>query len=454
MSRVRSRFLTGLAAAAACVLPACAQYPGHIDTTEQSNTTHLRATAVLEYTGDLGDIKASRLVPIAIWDGVQYQPGGLYLAQPAPLAVLAGTQYELESDGRAKGFFNVKDAEDLAGLWIGVGSFQAPPPPAAKRPPAQTGHAYVIKEVDPNKPHFAHVPTEESGQGDTTAQSGASGQSAPPADPDRPTLHPRTGAASTAPDSGSAAPAAKEPEIDPGRPTFHRHEAKPAAASEAAIDPHRPHLSYTTPESQQKLDKPDALFGLPEDMKQVAGISDSNPVDTQTFGFSWANPDDAAKMQAAMEAVAEQEVTPPAAATITPATTKSTHSAHHKVAKPVAPPLPALEDVEFQVYGLTLGGGATMVYSAHTTTTPEEYVTIVAQPDFYGNAPILLKQVARADSLDVTPRMRLVDAVDTQGQGRGDLLFELRGQTYRQFAIYRIAGSAATPVFMTQSTAL
>ncbi|HEX4005438.1 MAG TPA: hypothetical protein VHX60_04640 [Acidobacteriaceae bacterium] len=446
---MRNRFLAGLGVAAAGALPLYAQYPGHVDTTEQANATHLRATAVLEYTGELNDIKASRLLPIVVWDGVQYQPGGLYLAQPAPLAVLAGTQYELESDGRSKGFFNVKDAEDLAGLWIGVGSFQAPPPPAAKRPPAQSGHAYVIKEVDPNKPHFAHVPTDDNGQSGDSSQSGTA-KSAPAIDPDRPTLHPRTSAGSSA-DAGAAAPAPVE--VDPDRPTFHRHEAPPAATSEAAIDPNRPHLSYATPESQQKLDKPDALFGVPADLRQMAAISDSNPVDTQTFGFSWSNPEDAVKMEAALEAVAEQSVTAPPAASPA-AVTKTTHSAHHKAAKPAPPALPMLEDVEFHVFGLTFGGGATMVYSAHTATTPEEYVTIVAQPDFYGKAQILLKQVARADSLDVTPRMRLVDAVDTQGSGRGDLLFELRGQTFRQFAIYRIAGAAATPVFVTQATAL
>ncbi|HKO14541.1 MAG TPA: hypothetical protein VJV22_21415, partial [Acidobacteriaceae bacterium] len=105
MSRVRIGIFLGLSAALA--LPACAQYPGRIATTEPSGTTHLRATAVLEYTGDLSDLKANRLVPIVVWDGTQYQPGGLYLAQPAPLAVLTGTQYELESDGRSQGFFNV-----------------------------------------------------------------------------------------------------------------------------------------------------------------------------------------------------------------------------------------------------------------------------------------------------------------------------------------------------------
>ena len=95
-----------------------------------------------------------------------------------------------------------------------------------------------------------------------------------------------------------------------------------------------------------------------------------------------------------------------------------------------------------------------MVLTGHTTTTPQKYVTVIAQPDFYGKAQILLKQVTTDDSLDVIPRMRLIDAVDTQGNSRGDLLFELRGQTYRQFAIYRVAGGQATQVFVTQPTTI
>ncbi len=451
MSRSGGRFFRSFGllgwtgAAAACVLPAYAQYPGHIDTSQPANGTHLRATAVLEFTGDLTDIKASRLVPIAIWDGVQYQPGGLYLAQPAPLAVLSGTQYELESDGRSKGFFNVKDAEDLSGLWIGVGHFQAPPPPPARRPPADSGHAYVIQDVNPDKPHFAHVPAADNSQSGTTTAAG----NAPPADSDRPTLHSRADSGS-APDSGSAT--STQPDVDADRPTFHRR-ATQTTASVMPVDPNRPLLSYTTPESQEKLEKPDALFGLPPDMKQMAGISDSNPADTQSFAYSWANPDDAQKMQADLESIAEQAVAPAAPATPAPKPSPS-HSTHHKTKAPAPPPPPALEDVEFHAYGLTFGGGATMVFSAHTASSPEKFVTIIAQPDFYGNVQVLLKQVASEDDLDVTPRMHLVDAIDTRGNGRGDLLFELRGRTYRQFAIYQIAGGQANQVFITQPASL
>ncbi|MGB7135796.1 MAG: hypothetical protein WBD46_10950, partial [Acidobacteriaceae bacterium] len=116
-------------------------------------------------------------------------------------------------------------------------------------------------------------------------------------------------------------------------------------------------------------------------------------------------------------------------------------------------PLPMLTDEEFRAFNLSFGGGATMVLTARVTGDPVRYVTLIAQPDFYGKPQVLLKQVTTGNELDVIPQMRLIDAVDTIGNGRADLLFELRGQTFRQFAIYRIDGGVATRVFVTQPTA-
>ena len=59
-----------------------------------------------------------------------------------------------------------------------------------------------------------------------------------------------------------------------------------------------------------------------------------------------------------------------------------------------------------------------------------------------------LKSVANGGHLDDTPRMRLVDAVDAFGDNRGELVFELRGATQRQFAMYRVLRGTAEKVFV------
>ncbi len=428
------------AAVLACALPAWGQYPGRVAPNSPSSGPHLRATSVLEYTGTLDHITASRLIPLAIWDGLEYEPGALYLADPAPLAVLGGTQYELESDGKSKGFFNISDSEQIAGLWVGVGHYQAPPVEAKLRPMKHL--APIIgggNSGNPGEPHFAHVPKDDQ-QTASAASSSGSGT---------PTLQRR----SSSDDSGSTndstsdngAQTASEAENDADHPTLHRRGAAASqpTANVAPVDPDRPRLSYANPDATEK--GPAALLGMPSDMKQIAGVSDSRTLDTESYAFNWANPADADKMQADLEKIAQQALTPPA-----PAPTPARNARRRKAAPP-APP--ALEDVQFRAFGLTFSGGATMVLSARTGTDPVQYVTIIAQPDFYGNPQVLLKQVTSGNSLDAVPRMRLIDAVDTTGNGRGDLIFELRGYNYRQFAIYSVYGGTATRVFVTQPIA-
>ena len=89
--------------------------------------------------------------------------------------------------------------------------------------------------------------------------------------------------------------------------------------------------------------------------------------------------------------------------------------------------------------------------TAHTDGPPaqQKYVTLIAQPDLYGSLLVLFKSVADGAHLDDTPRMRLVDAVDALADNRGELLFELRGKTQRQFALYRVLRGSATQLFVT-----
>ncbi|RRA48098.1 hypothetical protein D1Y84_07150 [Acidipila sp. EB88] len=116
------------------LLPAAAQaqYVGKVGQTAERSPT-LRATAVYEFTGTMTAPSASRLVPVVVWDGVAFQPGGLYLARPEPLAVAPGTQYVLEKSGVPAGLFNLASAGELNGAWVGLGRYAAEAPPAAPK---------------------------------------------------------------------------------------------------------------------------------------------------------------------------------------------------------------------------------------------------------------------------------------------------------------------------------
>jgi len=435
-------------------LPAFAQYPGRINPNKDKDakTPELRATAIYEYTGDLAKPTASRLIPLAVWDGQNFQPAGLYLAQPAPLAVLTGTLYELQQAGQPKALFGVKAAQNLSGSWIAIGATekQKAPQPAKLKPAKNLPQ--VVKDYDPDKPHFAHRPADDSK--DTAQTSGTSKpqSTAPPVDPDRPTLHKRTSSDSgdsTQEDNKPAAQAA--PDVDPDRPTLHKHKSTDqTAAASVPVDPDRPVLRHGRPETLETIEPPDSLKGIPDDMEQMAAVSDTKTREPHTFLYSWVNPEDAVKMQSAIEEIAKKAVAPQPSAPA-PQKTRTTSARTHRATKPATPALPDLTDEQFKSYELSFGGSATLVFTARTAGEGDgvKYVTIIAKPDLYGTPLILLKQVSSAASLDITPRMRLVDAVDTDADNRAELVFELRSRRDRQFAIYRVTAGQAEQVFTT-----
>jgi hypothetical protein len=561
MSRSRERGLkmrrgwvfAGLALGAGLLVPAHAQYPGRVNPNQGAAAAPvLRSTAVLEYTGDLTKPTAVRLVPIAVWDGERYQPGGLYMAQPMPMAVASGTVYELLDAGTSKGLFDVKAAANVSGSWVATGSYQKPPAPKVSKLKPSKALPQFTKDVDydDGKPHFAHRPPAEAGSGSGSGSgsgtgtssgsgsgsgSGSSTSSSAPAasDSDRPTLHRRTdsssdgqtgtGSGSSTGSGGASSTAGNAPEVDPDRPTLHRKtDSSPDGQTGSSsgsgsgsgsgsstssspsdtdpdrptlhrhteattnpndngapvsatmnIDPNRPRLQYGKPTTPEALDVPTTvqiakLAGSPENVKLMAAVSDAKSRAPHSYVYSWSNPDDATKMQAALEDVAKHLVagkgaaaatgqtkpvqtgTKPAAKTAQAGTRTATasHTAHKTALKPV---LPDLTDEEFKAYELSFGGGATLVFTARTAGEGDavKYVTIIAQPDFNGVPQILFKQVTSAAGLDVTPRMRLVDAVDTDADNRAELIFELAGKTDRQFAIYRVHDRTVEQVFST-----
>ena len=122
---------------------------------------------MLEWTGEPGKPSASRLIPISVFDGESYEPGGLYLARPEPLALDSGTEYVLQQAGISKGLFDVNSAQDMQGYWFGYGSWHpmAPPPK-----PHQLQRARIMPQVvDDGRPHFKNrsssTPGTQSGSG-------------------------------------------------------------------------------------------------------------------------------------------------------------------------------------------------------------------------------------------------------------------------------------------------
>jgi hypothetical protein len=148
----------------------------------------------------------------------------------------------------------------------------------------------------------------------------------------------------------------------------------------------------------------------------------------------------------------------PAPVSPTPPKRPAAGAAHRSIAKktappPLAPPEPLMEE-KLEGYTLSYGGAATYVYSAHTDGLGSalRFITLVAQVNMQGEPEIALKNVTDAAHLDRTPRMHLIDVVDAEASNRASLLFELRAQNSRQFALYRVIGGRADQTFLTGST--
>ena len=453
---------------------AAAQYSGRVTT--KPKTPELRAVAVLEWTGDAGKPKTCRLVPVTIYDGEKLNDAGIYMARPEPMAIAGQVEYQLKDNGKTIGLFDIKNSGQEQGSWVGYGEWKPVPNPqpafAATAPP-------IVDADDDDKPVLhrkKHSDEAPSSNGSDSSKTDASKQPAPADDADRPKLHKKDDSPNTSdsggpvlhksPDSGSdtSSDTSSNAPSDPDRPVLtkpkkQKKEDEDVSRSESlpqVTDPDRPRLQRGKSNADNLKVLP-SLMGLPPDMQQAVAVSDAQNHPDHPWVYSWANPDDEKKMKAQMEDMARLALgltqapqTPSAPAPKT--TPHRTGTAAKKPTQPAVLDLPPaeLQEEQFRVFELTYGSGATMVLTADTggPLAKEKFVTIIGQPDLYGNLQVLLKNVTDGTHLDETPHMRIVDAVDALADNRGELLFELRGETSRQFALFRVMRGRADKLFV------
>src|SRR5262249_2829962 len=86
-----------------------------------------------------------------------------------------------------------------------------------------------------------------------------------------------------------------------------------------------------------------------------------------------------------------------------------------------------------------------------TKTTPgkfvSRYITLIARVDFNGIPQRLAVSISDSSRLDVAPRLELIDAVDVDGDGYGELLFRQYSFYEKSFIVYGVGRSTVTKVF-------
>jgi hypothetical protein len=470
-----------------------------------------RAIGVYEWTGDLAKPNAARLIPVSLFIDSHLEDAGVYLARPVPFALQRGDVYSIERAGQSEGTLDIDFARNVitrhsaeaadipAGAWYGYGRFMTPQQEAKLAKLKPSAHPSVIVsslDDDDTPPHFVYRQPPPSGSGSDSKSSGNGSGSgsgtttAPAADSERPVLSRRDGSGSPSSSSGSSTSTpSPAPDDDPERPTLrHRDpDAQPQQQKKGKpegyvtppntslnIDPDRPTMRRGVPEGQAATPQ---LSGLPPDLHQAVAVSDAGNRDVHPFAREWESSREYADTLAGIEQLAQPRVAnylavnkltlaadaladkPAAGPTLNtsraaaqPATTAA--SSRAKKTAPTPPPSPPpvpLSNEQISGYTLSYGGLPTFVYTAEVAvaTGGPVYLTMVVQRLPAGELQVALSSVTDAAHLDRVPWLRPVDVVDPDWSHRASLLFELRAQTTRQFALYRLVSAKAEQTFLT-----
>jgi hypothetical protein len=427
-----------------------------------------RAIAVYEWTGEIEKPNAARLVPVSLFIDSHFEDAGVYLAQPTPFVLQSGIVYSIERAGESIGTLDLdyarnivtrRSATDDAPLaaWFGYGRFLTPAAEAAQtkklRPAAKPSVIVASGESDSedDKPKFIRRESTDSTASPSTSTGGSAKKPAATAstgtepdadDPDRPTLRHR----------------------DPVTDAAKSKKSRPAGyvsgpSTSLNDDPDRPLIRRGIPTGATV---PSPLAGLPPELHQAVAVSDATYHDPHPFSREWDSLTERAQTLAAIETlvkprVASYLVTNKLSAIAVATSAAKPQPAHvathatHPLAKKSAVPAFVLNGEHLSGYSLTYGGLPTFIYTAEVpvVTGGPVYVTMVTQRLPSGELQVSLSSVTDASHLDRTPWMRPIDVVDADWSHRASLLFELRGQVSRQFALYRLITAQAEQTFIT-----
>jgi len=321
------------------------------------------------------------------------------------MALEPGTVYEARRAGDPVGLFTVEEAKAMNGIWFGEGRWES----FSKNQPAATKSSNVPKAA-----------TEDDG---------------------RPIL--RRGAQRSPNQTESPpppSPATEAPE-DPDRPVLRRGRPSPKIRKPPAP---APPIAKPIPSTSQ----PKAV-----EQETLAAISDADGPEPHSYTWQW-KPEEQRRLTKVMQAMAAAELRKYAVARA-----------------PNVPRLPAtamFEDLRVRAFDLDYDNEPELVFSARMpvrtnppssaasrspktpATALEIYVTLVARVDMYGQPRKLFSSITDSIHLGSLPRLDLVDAVDAEGDGRGEFLFRGIGASGSSYVLYRVGRDQLWKLF--QST--
>jgi len=390
----------------------------------------------------------AHLIPVAILYDGEFYDASAYKAAPVPMALESGTVYEAVRSGVSQGLFTVSTALQGSNTWIGEGTWQS----ASSLEAAAAAAARKKEARSKPAPEPVEGPPVLRRASSEKPKSPEPAQPAPPAGSAPASTAPVPGPVTSAPAphpaaSTAAAPSVPSAEADPDRPVLKRGMPSP-------VEPRKASTSTTAP-AKGDVKKPGAA--APEassSMQFIPAISDADGPEPRPYADD-LKPEEEQKLRKKILSLAADEVrsraTQLAAASVgSPEATPSSQTP-----KRAKLPQPSFEEVQLRVFDLSNSNEPVLVLTTkarmparpNAGADPQYIVTLVARDDIYGELHKAFASVTDSQHLDVLPRMELVDAVDADGDGRGELLFRQISDAGKAFVLYRVIGDRLWPLF-------
>ena len=315
--------------------------------------------------------------------------------------------------------------------------------------------------------------------GPDTSPDTSTAATAPPApstvdnDPDRPTLKnssPSSSASSPSTETSQAnasvatppaPPASSADENDPDRPTLHRGKpsAQPSTSATVTNKPTTSNAQAATAAAQSP--KASAPPNQPQSGHTYPAISDAGNYEIRSLLYAMT-PAEKEERGKPMLALALEEVTKYRSKrqqenTTEKAAPKTTAKAPAKPGMKATAPAPkfVVADSDLRAFDLDFSNSPTLVLTAKVSAPPAKaggftfdyFVTVVARVDINGEAQKVFSSVTDNNHLDAFPRLEIIDAVDADANGRGDLLFRQHSDSSVSYALYRVYPYQMVKVF-------
>lgn len=440
----------------------------------------------------------ARIIPVAVMMDGKFYDASSYKAAPVPMALDFGIVYEGFSTGVSQGLFTITQPGQLNHTWIAEGKWlpagsidpskkkkYTPPviedddkdsrPVLHRRTPPEAESGSESKEQNKSK----EKDNDKSGDGNkgqqtstatgsstsmpntTTATAPASApapaetaKATPPADPSKDA--PKTSAPASAAKASAPSANDEEPIGDPNRPRLRRGKPETvqhdepfatfAPANEAVPGPSSTAAGGGTSNATAKDASPPPVILIP-------AISDAGGPDPRPYNYDLKPVEEAIYRNKMLELATTQLLGKSGSK---PAAAKKVSASNPGRSGAAKVPSPTFDDVRLRIFDLSSSNEPVLVLSAKAQlpkagaadvpAEPKE-ITLIARTNLEGELRKLFFEQTDSRHLDVVPRMELIDAVDADGDGRGELLFRRTFDDGSAYAIYRVTADRLWPLY-------